>query len=822
MRNFRKRTIALCLASAITVLGSFASETYNNSIISLRINSGSYGKVSITAYTKKPYERTAKTEKVDENTYNIYLPGARSELTAMPPINRYDNIDSIQVSTYPYSIDIEGYTLIQLKTKGSPSVSAETALFIPDKSMTTEKEPAALSSDSQKTSNVPATSESNSYWQHHVSSSQPESKPSPQKKQSTQPKTSYKEKNTSDNYSQPDIPMDVPISNTNEKMPIIIGAILLIFLVTFIIFLNKDKMASIVGNQNDFDFDENDNQEKKKNKKVQKYRNTINKLDKTYKNTGFSGDINMVTGQAVQKSSEPEQSFNTEKVEQETAILDLDSLYSEKNKDGQSGIVESNENNENEVDDLADFLNEFSFAEEPQENENTINEELYQNTINNNTLNFSKNDSSRISQLLQNEIGEDTLNNIEEFAPQTHEPPKPPSEIEILENVIAEYTIKQNLSFSKDDVDTIRKLINVELDETFIKDLRTNPKRTEEMQKEIENKEKRPHKTSEMIILNVKDLLPDLSKELKKQGNKKIESNAKPEVIYYSEGYEVSKLSVSSDLANVSKAVHENKEATQYRPSDDLPIVEKGYDVQTLSIKDKLPDISEYKVNPLKYENKKPAAKADEKALLNSIANVQFKPFYEEVHEELNQFEGFEIIDNEAEEKKAEEQALKELEEYSKVQLKRKKPQQTPKIKDDAKKLMELIEEKQAEREIKKQASNNIQQQVSVIEKPQEKNNTPDVCKIDGVSYNIIKSVSCENNLSCYLAKDDKGYEVIGNLNGNYKILKHYDQLRTENLQARISETNPDGSIQYLIRTSVHKFIIKIMKNEMEFIMDLC
>lgn len=198
MRNFRKRTIALCLASAITVLGSFALETYNNSIISLRINSGSYGRVSITAYTQKPYGRTAKTEKVDENTYNIYLPGARSELTAMPSINGYDNIDSIQVSTYPYSYDIEGYTLIQLKTKGSPSVSAETALFIPDKSMTTEKEPAVLPSDLKKTPNVSATSESNSYWHHHASSSQPESKSLPQTKQETQPKTSYKEKNTSD------------------------------------------------------------------------------------------------------------------------------------------------------------------------------------------------------------------------------------------------------------------------------------------------------------------------------------------------------------------------------------------------------------------------------------------------------------------------------------------------------------------------------------------------------------------------------------------------------------------------------------------------
>ena len=33
---------------------------------------------------------------------------------------------------------------------------------------------------------------------------------------------------------------------------------------------------------------------------------------------------------------------------------------------------------------------------------------------------------------------------------------------------------KQNLTFTKDDVDTIIKLMDVELDDSFVKDLRTN------------------------------------------------------------------------------------------------------------------------------------------------------------------------------------------------------------------------------------------------------------------------------------------------------------------------------------------------------------
>ena len=39
-------------------------------------------------------------------------------------------------------------------------------------------------------------------------------------------------------------------------------------------------------------------------------------------------------------------------------------------------------------------------------------------------------------------------------------------------------------------------------------------------------------------------MLPDLSEALKKQGGRKIESEAKPQVVYYSEGYDVSTLSL--------------------------------------------------------------------------------------------------------------------------------------------------------------------------------------------------------------------------------------------------------------------------------------
>ena len=146
------------------------------------------------------------------------------------------------------------------------------------------------------------------------------------------------------------------------------------------------------------------------------------------------------------------------------------------------------------------------------------------------------------------------------------------------------------------------------------------------------------------MTLNVKDLLPNLSQELEKQGRKPIESEAKAEVVYFSEGYDVSKLSVSEELSDLSSAL-KIANANEYRPSDAVPIVENGYEVSTLSIKDELPDLNDVKANPNKYADKKPEkVVVDENALLQSISNVTFKPFYNDVEKELNQFENFEII----------------------------------------------------------------------------------------------------------------------------------------------------------------------------------
>ena len=58
MKQFKKRTIALVLASVITVVGAFGAENYKNSLMSLKFDSGSNGAVSVTLQTKRNYEQT--------------------------------------------------------------------------------------------------------------------------------------------------------------------------------------------------------------------------------------------------------------------------------------------------------------------------------------------------------------------------------------------------------------------------------------------------------------------------------------------------------------------------------------------------------------------------------------------------------------------------------------------------------------------------------------------------------------------------------------------------------------------------------------------
>ena len=811
MRHYTKRTLVLCLASLITVVGAFGAENYKNNLMSLKINNGSGGYISITAYTEKPYNIPIKTLRQDANTYVLLFPETECE-AKLPKLTDYENIESIGIATFPYTKERDGYTKITVKTLGAPTLKANSMLYIPQGQSADAYSPRYIS-DTQPPQEKPQTS----YWaSHETTRTQASSQPERKKTESIPASPRNNTNNEVNNQITPDTALDkanvepvtIPVQNYSntgtptEHSTVLICILVLIMLIGFIMMISKDKMAGIVGDNNEFDIDENkdENKKSKKSKKTSKIRKTINTLDKTYKTSRQKENQYQSSSDFSVNSSEPDHAEELAEDISPAVVVDLDTLYQEKTQQ-----------KEPETDDLAVFLNEFTFDEETETvEEYPFNEELYQEIINKTDIEFTPSDIERIGQLLQIEITQETLNNLNEFIKTEEKKPKALTKSQVLENLLATYSISQNIEFSKEDVDVIKKLMDVELDKNFITDLTTNPNRVKEVEKELKQNRSKPHRSSEIITLNVKNLLPDLSLELKKQGDKPLTSEVKPTTVYFSEGYEVNKLSVSNELSDISTAL-KTLGTNEHRPSDFMPIVENGYEYSTLSIKDELPDLADVKAHPDKYADKK-AEKivVDENALLKSISNVTFKPFYTDVQQELNKFENFEIINPDSE------------------QVDNIKTQSVNKIEDEAERLLKLIETQRTQRALKKKSldeEREFKKELLKASKKEEKNikDSPQIVfEHEGKKYILLKTVPCSNDSECNLAQSENGYSVFGYINGKRTELKHYDALNTTNMQVRTNEKDSLGNIQYLVKIGIHKFLFKLANNSMEFIMDLC
>jgi hypothetical protein len=166
-----------------------------------------------------------------------------------------------------------------------------------------------------------------------------------------------------------------------------------------------------------------------------------------------------------------------------------------------------------------------------------------------------------------------------------------------------------------------------------------------------------------------------LSEALRKQGRRPIESEVKPQVVYYKEGYDVSTLSIDTSLPDLAK---ETKKAKDYVsvPSADVETVDQSYadSVDKISISG-LPDLKDVAAHPEKYmEEEKEEFIPDEDSLLRQISNVQFKPFDDgtrnfeiinkfddeeeeepipevDIKKEFSQFSNFEVAETEDNEK---------------------------------------------------------------------------------------------------------------------------------------------------------------------------
>lgn len=845
MKQYKKRTVALVLASVITVVGAFGAENYKNSLMSLKFDEGSDKSVKMTLLTKQRYDNNINIVKKDAVTYVVTLPETDSQVSSDYELG--DNVESVDIKTLPYTKSKIGGTKITVKLTENLPLFTKTALYLPadsqgqiETTLVTEPEPPVEN---------------------------PKPAPQPVRREpvntihsgSGVDQTSAVDINKSVKQFQPSKPaapaVEKPVEinqeeektdRTKEVMNWLLGIALVIVASVYLFLKAKDKIADITGEQTKLDLSDEPKTEKKK--KPEKINTAIKNLDRKYSNP-----VKMPVTPPPQVASavkdEPEM-----EPEVETTVVDLDELLQEQNKVVEQAAEPENEEEENTA--LEEFLSAYNFDDEASEEEDekeSFNEELYDKCINDKNLEFSKDDVERIETLINSEISDDAMRNASEFL-ESSEKDKKPSPLELLEKFVTVYAVQQNVSFTKDDVDALNKLINVEIDNSFITDLRTDPDRMREMQDEIAKQKSKPHKTSELLTLNVKDMLPDLSEALKKQGGRRIESEVKPQVVYFSEGYDVSTLKLNDALPDLSKEI-DNDEAYKARPSDEIELVDTSYEVQKMSISGELPDLTDVLKNPEKYETPEPEPEeVDEEALLRNITNVTFKPFDDrtrefevlndfddsnapsvsDMQEEFNQLgDNFEIINQEEEIPLAEEndnddfEALydnnnnyvdldKDLEGISEDDAVLEEP-------SDAAKLLEMIKDMEEKKKSKEAAP---KPEVKPAEKPEIKKekpiNAPEFCILDGERFSILNVSYFTDKMGCYLAKNEQGYCIIGFVGDRVFKIKHYEKLNVEKLQSRVSEKLDDGTLRYIVRIGIHKFIMNVKKDDMEFVMDLC
>ncbi len=873
MKDFKKRSIVLVLASVITVTGSFASENYKNCLMDMTFKASGANKISMVLSTKRLYEGTINPVKRDANTYVIMLPEVDSNAPS-PDLSEADgNIESVTVKKMPYANGSKGYTRITIKTADNVSLNATSMLYIPEKKENrTEarqdehsneaEDYADFESRQREMNRQNAQRDSNISYQ-QKNKYRTEAKP--------QERSSYRDEKT-DSHNQNvnlEIPSQTDINqqplpvediqtqtsdenNNNQKYILGLWIVLIIMTSTYFYIKAQDKLRNVLGEKLEIDVEKedkkNNSKSQKDNKKISR---TINKLDSAYSKTAYI-------------PLKPPVQAQEEESQEELNIVDLDALFKEQTKAPET-VSEEEEN-----DALDDFLSGFSFDDEFQgENEEKSDEEIftydkdvYEQVLQDNELKFTEEDILCFNELLQSEISSEVMNNLSKYAVSNPIASQKPQKDSTLVNIVTDFAIKQNISFSAEDIIALKKIMSVELDSDFVTNLKTNSQKTQAMEQALLQPKPRKIKPVELITLNVKDMLPNLAEELKQQGNKPIEFDAKPETVYFSEGYEVSTLKLDIDLPDLAKEVN-NSSAYQSKPSEKVQVVDSSYfdSVEKITISG-LPDLKDVMENPDKYEDSEPEVfVADENFLLNSIANVQFKPFddgtrnFEIINNEEDfdepvetSYDDFEAIYNQEfydldainqettqNKEKAETKTLDNTEPLAeKNPIKKLEPEQKKEVhSEDVQKKTAASARQQAGRqretkqtiEIQRLLNNDTKPETKItsqpVKKPVQEKKTSKVV-INNNTFNVLNLVEISNGIGCYLAKSEKGYVVLAYKGDETTVLKEYDTVKSEKIQARIHETLADGTLRYLIRVGANKLVADLKDGKLNYVMDLC
>ncbi len=695
MKDFKKRTLILMLASVVTVTGSFASDNYKNCLMNLEFKPINSHEISVILGTKMQYEGQPVTRKSDASTYVIMLPEFDNSAPTPNLSKVSDSIQSVEIKKMPYSNGNKGYTKILIRTNGNINLNMDTTLYIPSdnpyeiETRISNEDRMREREDALRQTEENARREAELRQRREAREREAQKREAERRRQQQEAlkaqeaqrkisETSVQEQEkpvhaeSTDVQQKPVAANSIALARANEEshQKSLIGLLVVFIILTSIYFYvkAKDKLTNVMGEKLTIDIDDEPEEKQTKPTRKRNVVRTTNKQDIYSVQDKMPANTYTIQAAGNNEYTKPD--------EEEVQVVDLDELFKE-----QVAKKSEEANREEGGDALDDFLSEFSFDDEDLQSkikETEIeqasagyDEEVYEKVLQEKGIKFTKDDVMCFRELLQSEISDSVIQNIEQYAVSSPIAPKKPSNKEILENLVTDYAVLQNIYFSAEDIAILKKLISIEIDQDFINDLRTDSKRTDEMAKQISESQPKKPKPTEILTLNVRDMLPNLSEELKKHGKKPIVSNAKPQTVYFSEGYEVSKLSVDIDLTEPSK----NKSSIKtdgMLPTEATQVVDQSYSglVSKLKISG-LPDLNDVLTNPKKYREPKPKEYVpDEKSLLASISNVQFKPFDDgtrkfeiinnfddeemteevpvvDIQKEFSQFSNFEVADEE-------------------------------------------------------------------------------------------------------------------------------------------------------------------------------
>ena len=761
MKQFVKTIFLLFFITAFTIGHALAEEGFSNCINEITVNksrSNAYGIIRLNLGMDNLYNVGA-FKMTGQNTYTLTLPGVNCK--ASPLNNANDVVVSIDVTTRRYNGNNDGYTKITLKTKNP--VDIRTSTYI-------------LQQSDIKVQNTPQNKPANRPQQTVVNSTQPrnvsannvsqQQQPNPRPQQTQRANTQTNGANSSpalNTERTPRPPMTTPPPLQNpatdynkstkpvpkiekeqesysvEKLLVVLGVFLVLLIAIFSYLKARDKLIEISGERVKIEVDDEDEKASKKKKTI---KSTVKKLDKKY--------TNPVKMPVVSEYSQPAPTMSEEKSTDEMNIVDLDELYKAGNQQEQNDALE---------DFLASYGIESKTEEVSHEEEKDlykIDEELFNRIINSKNIKFTNEDMECINKILSIEISDEAIENLEKYLPKT---PVKKSKKQMLENLVSNYAISQNITFTDDDVKVLDDLANVELDKDFVTDLRTNPDRTREMENEIRRHfEEDMKKPSEVITLKVADLLPDL---------KDVEAN--PEK--YTDP-EPEKVVVDVD------ALLKNIENVTFKPFDDGS---RHFEVLNHFEDEEKEDVIEINSGDFDTENKENLS-----GETSSEVKIHEEKQPEEKHIESNEFE-------------------EKLPEVKPTEIK-------PKVIVDS-------QVKNAAKTSKKPAS--AQETKSPPKEEIKTVSTTAKCHMDGRMYDIISSVKFTEKAGCYLVKDDDGYIVLSYYRNKVSLLKKYKLLKSEKIQARLSEKLNNNVLRYIVRIGNNKFMADFDGSCINFVMDL-